>query len=400
MHQKYGPIVRINSKSLHIHDPDYFSAIYAGGGRKVNKEPSAVSGYTFPHSSIATIDHDLHRKRRAIVSPYFSKRMITNLDPVINERLDKLCSRLGETIGPSSIVDLTSAFSAFTADVVTYHFYGSTPDYLSSEGFQFGLKDALTALLDFYHITRFLPFEPTTIKNLPLPLLRLLNPNFGLVVAARHSNMEKVMRVLADPKEKKSKADSVIISALTDASIPSEEKNLNRLLDEGETIIFAGIDTTARTLGVAIRGVVQEALRLTYGLVVRIPRVSAEEALRYQDFIIPPGTPVSQSTYFINNDPSIFPNPSVFDPERWIRAANEGVNLDKYMVSFSKGSRACLGINLAYAMLYLGINKLVSGLEMDLYNTTQQDIDIYHTRGFAFPKEGSGAVRAKVVAVR
>ncbi|KAI7201666.1 hypothetical protein KC316_g2147 [Hortaea werneckii] len=371
MHQKYGPIVRINSKSLHIHDPDYFSAIYAGGGRKVNKEPSAVSGYTFPHSSIATIDHDLHRKRRAIVSPYFSKRMITNLDPVINERLDKLCSRLGETIGPSSIVDLTSAFSAFTADVVTYHFYGSTPDYLSSEGFQFGLKDALTALLDFYHITRFLPFEPTTIKNLPLPLLRLLNPNFGLVVAARHSNMEKVMRVLADPKEKKSKADSVIISALTDASIPSEEKNLNRLLDEGETIIFAGIDTTARTLGVAMfhllnkkvhvrklreeinarakpadhvwtvaeleslpymRGVVQEALRLTYGLVVRIPRVSAEEALRYQDFIIPPGTPVSQSTYFINNDPSIFPNPSVFDPERWIRAANEGVNLDKYML--------------------------------------------------------------------
>jgi len=66
------------------------------------------------------------------------------------------------------------------------------------------------------------------------------------------------------------------------------------------------------------------------------------------------------------------------------------------MVSFSKGSRGCVGINLAYAALYLGIAKIATGLDMDLFETTQQDIDVYHTRGFAFPKEGPGSVKARV----
>ncbi|RHZ55175.1 uncharacterized protein CDV56_107749 [Aspergillus thermomutatus] len=440
MHRTYGPVVRINSRSLHIHDPDYFNMIYAGGGRKINKEASAVAGYTFPHSTIATLDHDLHRKRRAIVSPYFSKRAITGIEPLINERLNVLCARLRETMARGVTVDLTSAFSAFTADVVTYHFYGSHPDYLGSLDFKYDLKDALTALLDFYHITRFLPIPPTTIKNLPLPILGLLNRNFPLVFAARNKNKRMLMSFLNGPNAKKlaetdSRSKSVIVRALTDPSVPLEEKSLDRLLDEGETIIFAGIDTTARTLAIAMfhllndkrlqqrlrqeldsvgkpaeqdwttaelealpymRGVVHEALRLSYGLVVRIPRISTEEVLQYKDYSIPPGTPVSQSTYLVNNDPTIFPNPHVFDPERWIRAAQDGVNLEKYMVSFSKGSRGCLGINLAYAKLYLGIANVATRLDMDLVETKQQDIEVYHTRGFAFPKEGSGSVKAKV----
>ncbi|KFH45114.1 Trichodiene oxygenase-like protein [Hapsidospora chrysogenum ATCC 11550] len=29
MHNKYGPIVRINSREIHIRDPEYYSTIYA-----------------------------------------------------------------------------------------------------------------------------------------------------------------------------------------------------------------------------------------------------------------------------------------------------------------------------------------------------------------------------------
>lgn len=55
-------------------------------------------------------------------------------------------------------------------------------------------------------------------------------------------------------------------------------------------------------------------------------------------------TPVSQAIYFVHHDPTIFPEPEKFDPERWIRASNDGTNLKKYMVSFNKGSRQCLGM--------------------------------------------------------
>jgi cytochrome P450 len=43
-------------------------------------------------------------------------------------------------------------------------------------------------------------------------------------------------------------------------------------------------------------------------------------------------------------DPKIFPNPEMFRPERWIEAAEKAQNLGRYIVSFSKGSRQCVGI--------------------------------------------------------
>lgn len=438
MHKKYGPIVRINSRAIHIHDPQYFSTVYAGGSHRINKDTSAVRGYTFPGATIATIDHDLHRKRRAILSPYFSKRAVSGLEPIINERLEVLCSRVRETVAQGTAIDLTSAFSAFTADVVTHHFYGSHQDFLSTKDFHFALKVALTALFDFYHLTRFLPVPGTTLKNIPLPILRKVNRNLSVVMDVRNTNKENIVKSLQSEKETQTKSKSVIVSALADRTVPAAEKTMDRMLDEGETIIFAGIDTTARSLSVAfyhllndqrhiqkmrteldslqkptneawttaeleslpyLRGVVQEALRLSHGLVVRIPRVATKEALQYGDFTIPPGTPVSQSTYLIHNDPSIFPDPKSFEPERWSRAAQQGVNLEKYLVSFSKGSRVCLGMSLAYAMLYHSVAKIVSQFDMDLYDTKLENIEVYHTRGVAFPREGSVSVKAKVVKV-
>lgn len=47
-------------------------------------------------------------------------------------------------------------------------------------------------------------------------------------------------------------------------------------------------------------------------------------------------------------DSTIFPNPETYDPDRWLRAAEEGFRLDRYFVSFSKGSRMCVGIKYVH----------------------------------------------------
>lgn len=54
-------------------------------------------------------------------------------------------------------------------------------------------------------------------------------------------------------------------------------------------------------------------------------------------------------------DPSIFPNPESFDPERWIRAAEKGERLDRFIVSFTKGSRQCLGIKYVPVEFLVGV---------------------------------------------
>ena len=64
---------------------------------------------------------------------------------------------------------------------------------------------------------------------------------------------------------------------------------------------------------------------------------------------IPPGMLVGMSSPLVHMNPEISSDPHTFAPERWLGPDPE--NLQEYTLSFSKGSRACLGINLAYAEL-------------------------------------------------
>ena len=64
---------------------------------------------------------------------------------------------------------------------------------------------------------------------------------------------------------------------------------------------------------------------------------------------IPAGTPVGMSALLVHHHHSIFPSPEKFDPERWLHSS--GARLDKYLLSFSKGSRQCLGIKSVHLSL-------------------------------------------------
>jgi cytochrome P450 len=59
------------------------------------------------------------------------------------------------------------------------------------------------------------------------------------------------------------------------------------------------------------------------------------------DDTIPAGYVVGMSHMLIHNDPNIFEDPMEFKPERWL--GEKGKELDHWLLSFSKGSRDCLG---------------------------------------------------------
>jgi cytochrome P450 len=70
----------------------------------------------------------------------------------------------------------------------------------------------------------------------------------------------------------------------------------------------------------------------------------------------------------------VFPEPFTFNPERWLN--NKG--LEKYLVSFTKGSRQCIGINLAHCEIYLTMAMLFRRWDMELYDVGDEDIVIAH----------------------
>lgn len=108
--------------------------------------------------------------------------------------------------------------------------------------------------------------------------------------------------------------------------------------------------------------VIQEGLRISAIVTTRLPRIAPDEVLKYGKHEIPTNvsfrihrvfqhnnssfqTPVSMTSHFIHLDPTVWPEPMKFIPERWIDGA-VGVpkGQKKYLVPFSKGSRGCLGI--------------------------------------------------------
>ena len=91
--------------------------------------------------------------------------------------------------------------------------------------------------------------------------------------------------------------------------------------------------------------VISEGLRLGYGVCQRLPRVSPNTPIYFRSsdgkvWKMPAGTSMSMTSALVHTNPVIFPEPFEFRPERWI----EDRRLDRYLISFSKGDRQCLGI--------------------------------------------------------
>lgn len=91
MHENYGPIVRINPGEIHILDAQFMDEIYAGRGRKRDKETYFDAGSS--ESIFMTRDHELHRVRRAALAPFFSMTKIRDLQPRIEVVIENLLSR-------------------------------------------------------------------------------------------------------------------------------------------------------------------------------------------------------------------------------------------------------------------------------------------------------------------
>ena len=90
---------------------------------------------------------------------------------------------------------------------------------------------------------------------------------------------------------------------------------------------------------------IKEGLRLSHGVLGRLPRVAPSGGWDFEGIHVPGGTIISSSAPVVHNDPSIFPHPHSFVPDRWLREdGTYNVAMEQYLVAFSKGQRSCIGI--------------------------------------------------------
>ncbi|PBK62229.1 cytochrome P450, partial [Armillaria solidipes] len=400
LHRIYGPVVRIAPNELHFSNPQAYFSIYSTHANVI-KDPKYYWCFHTDDSMFGFTDPALAKKRRDILNPLFSRRSILKLESIIQAKVNTLIDIITEEYCEKP-VDLHQAFKATTMDIITAYCYAQSFDALHSPGFAHPIilgmeaSTVMTTTVRHFPLLRFLHYLPEGVT-------RMMNPD-----AVGFFDLEKVLgrqidRILADPGLLETVHETIYHRLLEDAERPSRKG----LLADAQTFLFAGTDTTSNAMIVGffnvlnnlsvrakllaelkamwpekespmpydsleklpyLTGVVKESLRMSIGVPVSLPRVLSAD-MNIDGISVPAGTIVGMGTSFILMDEDIFPEPEVFNPDRWIQSS-----LDKYLVPFSKGPRACLGMNLAWCELYLVFGNLFRKLDMEIYQTSPEDL--------------------------
>lgn len=230
-------------------------------------------------------------------------------------------------------------------------------------------------------------------------------------------------------------AKATVLRELYQSDLPVSEKTIQRLVEEAQTLLVAGSETTGNTLTLTtfylltdpkkagklkqelaqinkgqdsplvyhdlhrlpyLTAAIIEGLRISSSVAGRLPRINPHAAMNYNDFVIPAGVAVSMSIRDVNLNERIFPDADHFIPERWLGDSEIRQVLEKYMVAFGRGPRNCIGMNLALVEIYLVIGSLFRDYNMRLVETREEDLKMTHDFFSPFGPTNSKGLRIKV----
>ncbi|KAK2017320.1 cytochrome protein [Colletotrichum eremochloae] len=442
MHEKYGPIVRINPDEVHIDDPDFWNEVYCSStpSKPMDKSGKFKHRFGIPEATFSTTHAEHHRVRRAALAPFFSKQRIRGLNDKLSEITDRLSHRLSqEYAGTGRVLNINDMWSSMTIDITSYLAFGRQVDCSLAPDFKSPLSVGMQKIIWSAHWNSHFKILVDVMNWIPENILGALAPPFKPILEFRATTREQIKNILAGKETKGVDASHpTIFHDIRASDPPPEELTLPRLTDEAISINGAGMETTkwALTVGVFhvlnqpavqarlkaelaeampdstttlpwveleklpyLSGVVAESLRLSYGQVQRIPRVNRLHAWQFREWEIAPGIPVGMDAYHMHSNEKIFPEPLAFKPERWLGDPRgpDGVHqLSNYLVPFGRGSRVCLGMYLAYMELFVPLATLFRRHELELFETDRSDVDFVLDIVMPMPKRGSKGVRVVV----
>jgi cytochrome P450 len=129
--------------------------------------------------------------------------------------------------------------------------------------------------------------------------------------------------------------------------------------------------------------------------------VNPKGSFQYENYTIPAGYAVSMSSYHMHHNESIFPDSNSFEPLRWVpdSEVTKGKKPPtRYLVSFTKGTRQCVGMHLAYAELYIVLANVFRRFDLELWETGKESVELYCDKFVPRQREGVPGVRVLVKA--
>ncbi|KAF2105429.1 cytochrome P450 [Lophiotrema nucula] len=412
MHKVYGPVIRISPYELHVIDPAFFETIYRTDGRW-HKYSWTYDAFGVNSSTIFSSDHDAHKARRRTIAPFFSKPNVLARQETLRRNLDKLCQRISQLAGTTC--NLGAAISAFTRDNANEYIIGKAYNELDAEDFGIDLSIASQGSGVLWRTTKHVRWFGPAMRAMPIDwamkaadegtksFLRYLQQ-------CEQDTRDAIAAVESSPGDKVQKT---LVHGILHSDLPPADKTLGRIFEEIATVTGAGFETTANTLRLILyhvyandvilrrlreeialirtassepfplnkleqlpylTAVLNEGLRLSPAIATRAARITDKD-LFYGRWRIPAGTPVGMTTLLMHTDERLYPEPMRFNPDRWMGSAALGAASSKF-APFSRGTRICLGMHLAWAEMYMLVAALVQRFTFTFEGATAGDFEL------------------------
>ncbi|KAJ3568305.1 hypothetical protein NPX13_g6468 [Xylaria arbuscula] len=414
MHEKYGsgPVVRVTPEEIHILDASAYNEVFFYGAvGKTDSYLRSGNGTGFEDMTAISHKHDAHRR----LSTPFSH-------------------------GPTGeVVNLSNAFSSLTTDVISSLIFEEPSDYLGDPDFNSDcfetLKRGTRSVFVFKHM-------PWILSIIGQPFIRyLINRITRWTVWDEQARRELLLIRKRPSDATQTREGYTVLDQLEKSELVEKELGSGGFPRLAQLLQQAGAHNVSHTLATIVThllsnpeklellqkelediwsrpdgtetapswselekatylsAVVAEGLRMAVGSMNRSTRVLPERAIDVGGWVIPPGTPVSMTSYWMHNDPVVFPKPQSFEPDRWLTADPDQLKtMNRYYVPFAKGSRNCVGMNLVYMQIYHTLSRLFrpGAPVLCLYDTTVRDVVAVHGLLFPMPPFDSKGVRVTV----
>ncbi|KAK4695743.1 hypothetical protein P7C71_g2073, partial [Lecanoromycetidae sp. Uapishka_2] len=420
LHEKYGPVIRISPYEVHINDPEYIDTVYPGSASRTMKYGWSMKMFGLRSSFIVTESHELHRIRRGALANYFSKSNLLKMEPGVQSQVDKLVVRFQEIRG----------------DIIGQYAFARPYGFLDDPDFAPYWHKLMMEVSENGHILKQFGWMMPLMKSMPDWLVKALQPQMATLLdfqARFRSQVIEVKQQIA-AGEKPPGQTTIFWDVLTNSQVRPQEKETDHLQDEAQTVIGAGTVTTGHILAITsfyimsnptihqrlsaeitdvmsttgdrptwtqleqlpyLTAVITEGLRIGYGISHRLQRLFPDTIVQYNGYAIPTMTPISMTSVLIHDNTDLFPNPRTFNPDRFLKQPA----LKRYLVPFSRGTRQCAGLNLAYAEFYLALAAVFAPgrFRLELFETDASDVETKHDFFVPSPRLDSKGIRAVVV---
>lgn len=431
LHEKFNAkAVRIAPNKLHISDVTLYKTVYSQTSAYI-KDAGFYDAFHTPHTLFVETDPGMHKERRKMLNPYFSKQAVAKLDGIFYDKANALAAKLRRLYiqgkeGSVGAVDMYTAVRCATVEVISEYAFGlqinmieESPDTLQAK-FLDTFDRAAVLIIEGYHRPFSVGARFVLAALLPRRLVALVDPESLLLQEFQSYSHRCLQQHMTQNKEIRGFKHPVIFDNPALTSLPETQ-----LKAEAVDILVAGSDTTAFSVSLGcyhilshptiqaklvdalsnaipdvsqmprlpqLEGIpylfacIKETLRYAAAVTSFLPRVVPDpkyvkgaQPLYVEGKLVPPGTVIGISAYTMHKSPELWgPDVGSFKPERWLEddgtVGGNAKNLEQWMCTFSKGSRQCIGMNVAYGEMFV------------FFATLFRQFDLELPEGFALPK--------------